>query len=334
MSLGDDLALAWKHLAASDPTQEGWRTISITSDRGAHLLAGRRFPGNEEALLVGFTGLSIARMDIPGESEGFAVESVTLNGSDVSWLAVTRKAGSNLDLFQKMIRELADITLAHADSSSEKSFRALVGRIRAWQEFMRKSRTALCAEEERGFVGELSMLVRLIELGLPAVAVLRAWEGPLDGIHDFVFGSGAIEVKSSLSSVGFPARIASLDQLDDAHHQPLFVAAVRLRVDVEGLTLPQHIGLLRKCLGGDSESLRLFHDRLLSAGYNEAQSHYYDQRLSVSDVRLIEVAEGFPRLIPGNVPVGVRKVNYDIELDQIQAPRLALADAVKRLGVL
>src|SRR5690349_12309155 len=111
MSLGDDLALAWKHLAASGPAQEGWQTISITSDRAAHLLAGRRFPGNEEALLVGFPGLLIARRDIPKESEGFTVESVTLNGSDVAWLAVTRKSGSNLDLFQKMIRELAEITL-------------------------------------------------------------------------------------------------------------------------------------------------------------------------------------------------------------------------------
>ena len=333
MPLGDELELAWKHLGAGDPHQEGWQTISVTSDPSLHLLAGRHFPDNEQALLVGFPGLKVARKDMPTESEGFIVEGVTIPGSSATWLAVTRKAGSGLDLFQNMAADLAEVIREHSNSSAEKMFRVFVGRIRAWQEFMRKSKVAMSAEEELGLVGELSVLSKLIGLGLPSVVALRAWEGPLGGLQDFVLGPGAIEVKSSLSTAGFPARVASLDQLDDAVRQPLFVAAVRLRNDPAGATLPHHIQHVRSLVSHDPESTSLLLERLWFAGYNEEHASLYERGLSLLDVALIEVDATFPRLTPGTVPPGVRQAVYDIELDQIQAPRLALADALKRLGV-
>jgi len=332
--LGDELEFAWKHLAAGDPHGQGWQTIPLSPDRSLHLLAGRRFPENQQALLVGFPGLRIARKDIPSESEGFYVESVTMPGSaGVAWLALTRKSGSGADLFHKMAAELAEIVHEHSASSIEKMFQSFVGRIRAWQEFMRKSKAAMSLEEEIGFIGELLILSKLVESGLQATSALRAWEGPQGGLQDFLLGSGAIEVKSSLSTTGFVAHITSLDQLDDATRQPIFVAAIRLRIDPAGMTLPQYIDGVHHLVANEPEADRLLREHLLSAGYSEQHASLYERRMTLVGLELFEVDSAFPRLTGGTVPNEVRHAVYDIDLDQVKGPRLDLANVMKRLGV-
>src|SRR5688572_29231179 len=49
-SEGEELVAAWRALAG-DQAAEGWRTIPIVPVGPCRLLAGRHFPGNEEALL-------------------------------------------------------------------------------------------------------------------------------------------------------------------------------------------------------------------------------------------------------------------------------------------
>lgn len=52
----DRLRAAWWALAGQSE-DEGWRTIPIESSGARQLLAGRQFPGNEEAILVGFSSI-------------------------------------------------------------------------------------------------------------------------------------------------------------------------------------------------------------------------------------------------------------------------------------
>jgi hypothetical protein len=74
------------------------------------------------------------------------------------------------------------------------------------------------------------MLLRaIINAGVPSALAIESWVGPLDAIQASALGTGALEVKATLSAVGFPAKIGSLEQLDDSTRQPLFVAGVRLR---------------------------------------------------------------------------------------------------------
>ena len=74
----------------------------------------------------------------------------------------------------------------------------------------------LSQEAEVGLFGEMVVLKALLEAGVPVEVVLNAWQGPLDGLHDFLIGSGAIEVKTTLSTNGFPATVNSLEQLDES----------------------------------------------------------------------------------------------------------------------
>jgi hypothetical protein len=50
-----ELTAAWRALAAEAESGEGWHTIPLAGESQFGMQAGRRFPGNEEALLLAFS---------------------------------------------------------------------------------------------------------------------------------------------------------------------------------------------------------------------------------------------------------------------------------------
>lgn len=84
------------------------------------------------------------------------------------------------------------------------------------------------------------------------VLALESWVGPLNAVRDFEIGTGAIEVKTTISAVGFPAKIGSLEQLDDSARQPLFLAGVRLRQGETGQNLSELVADIRDIAAGEA----------------------------------------------------------------------------------
>ncbi|MFN8996613.1 MAG: PD-(D/E)XK motif protein, partial [Pseudomonadota bacterium] len=200
------LAAAWR--ALSGQGEPGWRTIPLGAIGAVQVLAGRRFPGNEEAVLFGIPGYRRPANEQLPAGRGFEVLRVTLKDKDEEprWLGVNREAQGSFDLFAMMITDLLDhLASRDADTPPDELGTALVARVRAWQEFMQRGSGVLGPEAEVGLVGELRFLEALLESGLAVSEVLDGWKGPLDGLHDFAFPGGAIEVKSTVASVGFTA---------------------------------------------------------------------------------------------------------------------------------
>ena len=220
------------------------------------------------------------------------------------------------------------------DADETRLLRVFLGRIRAWQEFMRKGAQALSPESEIGLAGELTLLRAIIDAGLPLASAIESWVGPLDGVRDFEMGTGSLEVKATLSAVGFPAKIGSLEQLDDSARQPLFLAGARLRQTDNGQSLPELVADMRDVVAGYAEPVRLLSERLIAAGYFDAHADRYVRRFALADIRVVEVKDDFPRLTPGSVPLGVTKATYEIDLDKVLGPSIPTADALKKLGAI
>ena len=329
----DEFILAWGSLSGSSG-EEGWRSIPVTPAGLCVLQAGRRFPGNEESLLAGFTSVRIPAAEKLPEGRGFTVERVDPRGDGKIWLALTRRESGSVELFATMVCDVTGAMDAEAASGEERLLRVFLGRVSAWQEFMRKGAQALSPEAEIGLIGELSFLGAIIEAGIPAPLAVEAWVGPLNGIQDFEIGTGAVEVKATVSTASFPAKIGSLEQLDDSVRQPLFVAGARLSQTESGQNLPEFIEAVRRVLKGDTEAERLFAERLLAAGYFDAHADRYPRRFVLAGTKVIEVADGFPRITPGTAPDGIKRVIYEIDLDKAPGEVLDPEDALKRLGAL
>lgn len=329
----DEFILAWGALSgASD--EEGWRTIEVASAGPCVLMAGRRFPGNEEALLAGFSVARLPAAEKLPEGRGFEVSRADPLGDGKTWIALTRKESGSVELFAEMVGDVAGAMDASACDGEVRVLRTLLSRVRSWQEFMRKGLQALSPEAEIGLIGELSFLNALLDAGLPAPLAVEAWVGPLNGVQDFKIGTGAVEVKATISTQGFPAKIGSLEQLDDSLSRPLFLAGARLSLRDSGMNLPEFALSAKEALKGDVEALGMFADRLLAAGYHEAHADRYPRRFTLEGTRVVEVGEGFPRIVPGTVPVGIRRVVYEIDLDRAPGEDAGLVGALERLGAL
>lgn len=330
--LSDEFLMAWSSLSG-DGSNLGWQTISVTPTGPLKLCAGRRAPDNAEAVLVGFPATRLTAADKMPEGQGFAVERANPEDKGMLWLALTRKAAGNAELFTDMACNvtgaLDDAVATGADVA--KLLRVFFGRVGAWQEFMRKGSQVLSPEAEIGLVGELAALLEVIEAGVSATAAIEGWLGPLDGVQDFELGTGALEIKSTLSSAGFLARVGSLEQLDDAIRQPLFVVGKRMRQVESGLGLPDFVDAARLAAKGDLGAASALDDRLVAAGYFDAHADHYPRRFVLVNTLVIEVDDKFPRLTIGRVPFGITGAAYGIDLDKVVGRHVDMATALKKM---
>lgn len=327
--------LAWSSLSATKD-ELGWQLIAIDPAGPVPVEAGRRFPGNEEAVLASFPNGSLPSAEKLPDGQGFAVERADPYGDGRVWLALAKSAHGSAELFAAMACDVVgamDVE-AMAGSDANRLLRVFLGRVRAWQEFMRKGAQTLSAEAEIGLFGELATLAGIIDAGAPLGAAVAAWVGPLDAPQDFELGTGAIEVKSTLAAVGFPARIGSLEQLDDYVRQPLFIAACRLKQLEQGQRLSEMVASLRARVAPDAGASALFSERLIAGGYVDAHADGYARRFEQESIRLVEVTPTFPRLVQATVPLGVTKAIYEIDLDKVAGARLDIAAAAKKLGAI
>lgn len=332
----NDFRAAWRALAGG-PEVDGWKTIPIATSAACALLAGRRRPGDQEAILVGFRKIrAIPAAQMP-QGHGFEVNRLlpAPTGYDGAWVTLTRRTGGNPDLFAMMAKDLVRLLEGCGHQDDDALLVRFLSRIRAWQDFMdRHKEGVLSPEAELGLFGELVILERMLNTGMAARNVLDAWQGPLDGLQDFIPGHGGIEVKTTLSAAGFRATITSLEQLDDNLRHPLFLAAVRLGLNASGITLSGMAETIRDRLRDSQSELELFEVRLFQAGLLPTAVECYTRRFLLSCTAILPVSAYFPRLTRANLHPAIRQARYEIDLDLTGASGIDLERALELVGAI
>jgi Putative PD-(D/E)XK family member, (DUF4420) len=331
----EELQSAWRALA-DDARSSGWRTIPVLTGGPCPLMAGRRYPGNEEAIVVRFAAGTVPQSVQLPQGGGFNVtklDSSSQNTGEV-WIALSRQTGGNADLFLMMVVDVVGTLRALGNRDDIVVFHTILSRIAAWQAFMRGGRDrVLSAEAEVGLYGELEVLQALIDAGLTPRNALDRWKGPLDGLHDFVCEPGALEVKASVAAGVFRVNIGSLDQLDNSLIQPLFLTAVRLTMISGGTTLPEKIRRLRDRFSIDTDAVTIFGDLLLQAGFIDAVCDRYTRKFGLVGIQTFLVTEEFPRLTRNGISSAIRAARYEMDLDLATLPATDFADALSQLGL-
>ena len=332
----DSLRAAWRALSAGEP-RAGWRTIPITVRAPCTFLAGKRMPGGHESLLIGFRDIrTIPDSGLP-QGRGFEIRRLgdDPTGAGQLMLALTRREGGSSELFAMMAKDLVELVDGSSAVGEHGVLHGVLERIRAWQEFMdRHKEGVLSAEDEQGLFGELVVLERMMELGVPATEILEAWQGPRDGLHDFMLGTGAIEVKSTIAADRFLARISSLDQLDENLRQPVFLAAVRLALRPSGITILEMADAVRLRLRRGQAGLATFETRLMQAGLVRPTAERYTRRFLHASTACLALHKDFPRLTRTNVHSAITTARYEIDLGMTGADDVGLKKALESLGAI
>lgn len=225
------------------------------------------------------------------------------------------------DIFSEVADDMISELLRESDVSP---YTVCIRVLERWRQLIeRVPSETLSLQKQAGLLSELLILRDLAEFSPGA---LGSWAGPEGGRHDFISSEADIEVKSSTHPNSLRAHVQSLDQLDQAEPAALYLHFVSFRAPTgQGLTIPDLIAEL-KDLGINSADL---YQKLSSVGYSAADQKVYSRsRFEIIQRVSFRVDQpGFPRLIPdsisGDLPVGVEKVSYDVDL--------ATADSFQRL---
>lgn len=220
----------------------------------------------------------------------------------------------------------SDLVRALAASGAETGLSAVAARLVQWVAFLRSGRERVLSREAiRGLFGELAFLETRLAPAYGWSAAVEGWGGPMGMAQDFAVGGIAVETKAKLANARREVRISSEDQLVSKAGS-LFLHVLTLTVAGEneegGLSLAERVGHIRIAVAGDRHVAEALEDRLLAAGYADS-SAYERERFSIVEEETFQVEEGFPRLIPGQLPVGVRRVSYGIDLAACESFRAA-----------
>src|SRR3569833_1336910 len=130
----EELRVAWRALAGETGSGSGWRTIPIGANLPVQIRAGRHFPENTEAVLVGFEASLLSGFTQLPEGRGFSVALVSLTKKigELSWVCLSRSVSGSQELFTTMAADVLN-AMASSESISEVALlQIFVSRIAAW----------------------------------------------------------------------------------------------------------------------------------------------------------------------------------------------------------
>jgi hypothetical protein len=245
----------------------------------------------------------------PEEIPATGAVEVTVNlRSDGNYAVLFRLARTELnELFGRLCQDLVDATRT---AKKEDGAKALFQRLNRWRRLLEPGRVGLSDSELRGLYGELWFLRTIAIPAYGAIDAINGWNGPRGAPQDFQLGSGLVEVKAILPGI-HSVSISSAEQLENGA-SPLQLAVVSLHPSKE-LSLPGLIENIRQELEGSLGGLSEFELRLAEAGYAD-RPEYERIRFSVDQIRFYLVSEGFPRIMSSQIPSGISRLTYDLDL--------------------
>lgn len=232
-------------------------------------------------------------------------------------LVLTLEKHVDQDIFAALCETLIGAVASITDPATALAV-ALV-HLKRWKAFLASKRTRLLSPEEiRGLFAELLFLRSLYQgCHLPEENAVESWCG-IEGVHqDFIFGNTAVEIKSLSGKERSTVRISSENQLEGLSGN-LFLMIYRLSEmpgSDEAFSLNDAVRRIESELT-EAGAIENFTGKL--AGYGYMPLAEYDQpRLQLACTKAYRVTAGFPRLVRGQLPEGVTKVSYEIELEKI-----------------
>jgi hypothetical protein len=318
-----ELQGAWASLGVSDATGDGWLARRVHAASSVPLFAALAIPASIPSLLIEVEAAVVPPIGQWPAGRGFDVvpHRRWAGPNGVLWVALSLKDPQFREAFGVLAEDVATHVAAAADAAS--AVRALLGRLRTWQEFLRRHDLGeLSTPEQTGLFAELDIMEVLLLPRLPAMDALLAWKSPDDGLHDFRFAGAAVEVKGTTRTPPLEFSVSGLAQLDETAVGWLGLTVVSLAEGGDGaVNLSGLVERIRNRLAAeDPASSGRFTEMLASRGYLDVHSASYANRsLRVVQRHAFHVGAGFPRLRVGDVPDGVRECRYDVAIESCAA---------------
>lgn len=257
-------------------------------------------------------------------------EPPKLNGIDVTLehrapdgarLVLTLQDRDQFDIFRALCDHLLRATIDQARGANAGGLRLVLRRLADWHDMLRRRRDDLLSLPERiGLAGELLFLRDILLPRMPAADAVTAWRGAHRDEQDFAIGHWQFEIKTQLSTADQRLMISSEAQLDTAGSRLLLChQGIAASPATPGsFTLNSLVGALGARFAEAGAPATDIFDVALEAWAYVREDEYDQPSWVLTDRRLFDVREGFPRIIPAMLPSGVQKVSYEVLLRECE----------------
>lgn len=315
----------WRDIApAVDPHADNVRRASSTHP--LDFFRGRNHAGQYIFSLTADDGCR--ELPRPPKLNGIDV-SVERRPSDGARLVLTLEDRDQFDIFRALCGHLLDATADHPRGADGPGLRLVLRRLADWHNMLRRRREGLLTTEEIiGLVGELAFLRDQIIPRAGVAGGVAAWRGAHREEQDFAIGAWQIELKTQLSTSDHRLLISSEAQLDTANSRLLLChqAVARAPAGAGALSLNALIDELSRQIADVGPVVLEQFEASLEACRYARREEYDEPKWLLTDRRLFEVRDGFPRLTPTMLPAGVHAVSYAILLSACHAFAVDLDD--------
>lgn len=241
-----------------------------------------------------------------------------LQGPSANELRLVLLEETQRDIFRALCANLMSTTMKLQKGEDTSGIKLILNRLQRWQELLKARKEKLLSiTEVIGLYGELIFLRDFFLSKLSPFEALAAWRGTSGDEQDFIFGKWLLEVKTQLATADRKLQISSMDQLDTLSGQVLLcyqTLAVAEKKILGAESLNSLISSISNQISNISQSaVDLFQSVLIDFGYMEREEYDFVSYILASRT-YFEVGEGFPRIVPSIVPLGVEDVRYCIRV--------------------
>lgn len=304
----------WSEIDASDhPALDNVRRVDPLHQ--VDFYRGKDFQGRYIFFLEAEAGLD----DLPRAPRLSGIEVEFTSDSQRARLMLTLLDKSDLQIFRVLIKDLMSVTQSLVRGQNRKALSIVLHRLIKWQEMLRNRREQLLSSNALlGLFGELIFLRDFILPRLGAASV-HCWRGPFRDEQDFVHERSIFEIKTQLPTSDRFLNISSEVQLDvsvgDIYlcHQIIGPASAGGSQAETLNSLVSDLGRRLQTLG--DPTLLDFEMALIESSY-VARSEYDEPWLRFVDRNFYQVVDGFPRIVPSMLAVGIERVQYRISVDK------------------
>lgn len=177
----------------------------------------------------------------------------------------------------------------------------------------------LSLEQQKGLLGELLFLNTLLDDEKTTANAVNVWTGAEQDFQakDFNLGSVGVEVKFTASKQP-RIKVSNERQLDNENLSELFLILYSTEaVKDNGISLNSIVEQTRQKISTDEER-SLFNAKLKLNGYFDEDNEHYGRMYSLKKTFVFNVSSEFPKIIKGQLPLGIYDTSYSIEISAVE----------------
>lgn len=222
------------------------------------------------------------------------------------------------DIFSLFIQNiLEEIEKSVTESEAIKTTLNVVSK---WKKLFDKINfNGLSLEQQKGLIGELLFLNTLLDDEKTTANALNSWTGAEQDFQakDFTLGSVGVEVKFTASKQP-RIKVSNERQLDAENLSELFLILYSTEaVKDNGISLNSIVEQTRQKITTEDER-SVFNAKLQLNGYFDEDNEHYGRMYSLKRTFVFNVSSEFPKIIKGQLPLGIFDTSYSIEISAVE----------------